>query len=460
MKPATLVRTPVTKVAVQRRRRRTTHAAAHSKQLGAHHAPVEQRTGQTAPDTFQHLEEPFLAEGPVDHPHTLELPCDKANLRQAELRLPDGRQPGEPMVVESPAQNEAQLVVPALDNATLAAPAECPAVPEALTETTEEHKPEWLPSDAPQPGEPIIFEPPAQSEPQLAVPALAEATLAAPAESPAACEATFGTNQWHQTELRLTEEPQGGEPLVLMQTANAGTEPGSPIVCVTTEEAQTEDQLAREPQTTTPSDFQAELQLFAEAQPEASFEPIPPLEPWKRALAEEALDLAASFEECSPEAPLQRDRQAENVAEIFWGGRQIVNLDGQGEEPTVLEPLTKKKVLVIDDDPVLRMLLKMGLEPHGYDCVTAENGREAQAVFAASCPELILVDLLMPVMDGLAFIHWLRQTAHNSTPVLALTNIDDPRITQEALRSGANACACKPLHLRDLLHALEELVPA
>jgi CheY-like chemotaxis protein len=125
-----------------------------------------------------------------------------------------------------------------------------------------------------------------------------------------------------------------------------------------------------------------------------------------------------------------------------------------------LQQPAKTKVLVVDDDPTLRMLLKMGLERHGYECLLAENGKAAQAVVQANHPALILVDLLMPVMDGLTFVQWLRETAQDSTPVLVLTNVDDAKITQEALDNGANAFACKPLRLKELLQTIEELVPS
>lgn len=132
----------------------------------------------------------------------------------------------------------------------------------------------------------------------------------------------------------------------------------------------------------------------------------------------------------------------------------------KGEAPNaILERPPKKKVLVVDDDPTLRMLLRMGLEPHGYECLLAENGKAAQAVVQAHHPVLILVDLLMPVMDGLAFVLWLRGTAKDSTPVLVFTNLDDMKITQQALDGGANAFACKPLRLKDLLQTMKELVP-
>jgi CheY-like chemotaxis protein len=133
--------------------------------------------------------------------------------------------------------------------------------------------------------------------------------------------------------------------------------------------------------------------------------------------------------------------------------------NGEAGSSADLEPRRRKQVLVIDDDATMRKLLKMGLCSHQYDCLTAENGKIAQEVLQTCRPDLILVDLLMPVMDGLTFIQWLRQTAQDSTPVLVFTNVDTPKITQEAMEKGANAFACKPLHLKELLAVINQWVP-
>jgi DNA-binding response OmpR family regulator len=118
----------------------------------------------------------------------------------------------------------------------------------------------------------------------------------------------------------------------------------------------------------------------------------------------------------------------------------------------------RSTVLVIDDDKTMRRLLQLGLRTHGYDCLTAENGLAAQAVLQNHRPDVILLDLMMPVMDGLTFLNWLRQTAGDATPVLVFTNVSTPKITQEALAAGANAFACKPLHLKELVSVMNQLV--
>jgi CheY-like chemotaxis protein len=146
-------------------------------------------------------------------------------------------------------------------------------------------------------------------------------------------------------------------------------------------------------------------------------------------------------------------KQMPSPANVRTNSEHIGSSDGPN-------PRARKTVLVIDDDATMRMLLRLGLRSHDYDCLTAENGKVAQELLETNRPDLILVDLLMPVMDGLTFLHWLRKTARNATPVLVFTNMNTPNITQEALASGANAFAYKPLHLRELLEAITKLVPS
>jgi CheY-like chemotaxis protein len=135
------------------------------------------------------------------------------------------------------------------------------------------------------------------------------------------------------------------------------------------------------------------------------------------------------------------------------------NGSGLIAEPSAPSQRPLRRVLVVDDDPVIRMLLGMGLEHYGYECVTAEHGKAAQAILQSDSFDLLVVDLLMPVMDGLAFIRWLRMTAMDATPVLVFTNVDDLKIAREAVACGANALAGKPMPLRELVAAMNSLIP-
>jgi CheY-like chemotaxis protein len=150
--------------------------------------------------------------------------------------------------------------------------------------------------------------------------------------------------------------------------------------------------------------------------------------------------------------------EADAVAELIRETGPETGCGGQVGEPEGIREPSRRKVLVVDDDLVIRMLLKMGLGAHGYDCVTAEHGKAAQAILQTNRFDLLVVDLLMPVMDGLAFIRWLRQTAQDSTPVLVFTNVDDPKIARDAQACGADSIVCKPVHLRDLVDEMNRLV--
>lgn len=119
----------------------------------------------------------------------------------------------------------------------------------------------------------------------------------------------------------------------------------------------------------------------------------------------------------------------------------------------------KKRVLVVDDDASIRMLLELGLRLWGFESRVAENGIAAQRFVQNDHFDVILVDLMMPLMDGLSFIEWLRQTAQVKTPVLVLTSVQNPKVAQEALALGANGVAHKPIHMDQILEELAKLVP-
>ena len=96
-----------------------------------------------------------------------------------------------------------------------------------------------------------------------------------------------------------------------------------------------------------------------------------------------------------------------------------------GKEPAVVSP-PKKKIVVVEDEKPLLSILKDRLEKEGYEVHTAENGEEGLALIAAQNPRLVLLDLLMPVMDGKSMLHKLRETpGFYSLPVIVLTNAGD-----------------------------------
>ncbi|MDX1606437.1 MAG: response regulator transcription factor [Candidatus Competibacterales bacterium] len=116
------------------------------------------------------------------------------------------------------------------------------------------------------------------------------------------------------------------------------------------------------------------------------------------------------------------------------------------------------RILLVDDDALLQELLAMHLEYGGYAVSTAGNGREAMDRLATETPDLIMLDMMMPVMDGLQFLRWLRQEQHSAIPVLALTGMQKPGGDALILDTGANAVLYKPVDHRRLLASIENLL--
>lgn len=110
--------------------------------------------------------------------------------------------------------------------------------------------------------------------------------------------------------------------------------------------------------------------------------------------------------------------------------------------------------MVVDDDSMFRDLLTYGLEEDGYDVVTATNGADAASILEKTRPDVLIVDMMMPVMDGLRFLEWLKEKARLEIPTLLLTCIDDRALFVEALVAGAEEVILKPVGLDILLEKL------
>ena len=115
------------------------------------------------------------------------------------------------------------------------------------------------------------------------------------------------------------------------------------------------------------------------------------------------------------------------------------------------------RLLVVDDDPDVRDSLRRALGYAGYEVATASNGADALGAVARSPVDLIILDVLMPMLDGFETCRALRDRG-NATPVLVLTARDavDDRVT--GLEAGADDYLVKPFALRELLARVNALL--
>lgn len=117
-------------------------------------------------------------------------------------------------------------------------------------------------------------------------------------------------------------------------------------------------------------------------------------------------------------------------------------------------------VLIIDDDPYLLEPMQIILESAGYAVIAAQNGLQAVEILCKqqTSIDVIVVDLMMPVMDGFMFLEWLRQEAALTLPVLVQTAVNRVQITNRLTEMGASDVLIKPAQPGELLERLQQLL--
>lgn len=110
------------------------------------------------------------------------------------------------------------------------------------------------------------------------------------------------------------------------------------------------------------------------------------------------------------------------------------------------------RVLVVDDDPDINEVVREGLRLAGYDAVAAHSGAEALAEVARRLPDLVLLDQMLPDMDGLDVCRRLREAAPSqSVPIVFLTARAAPEARVRGLAVGADDYVVKPFSMRELV---------
>jgi len=109
----------------------------------------------------------------------------------------------------------------------------------------------------------------------------------------------------------------------------------------------------------------------------------------------------------------------------------------------------KLRILLIEDDPQIRRFLRASLPTQGYELLEAESGREGLGLVAAQIPDLILLDLGLPDMEGIEVIHRVREWSN--VPVVVLSARDQEREKVATLDAGADDYLTKPFGVGELM---------
>ena len=115
-------------------------------------------------------------------------------------------------------------------------------------------------------------------------------------------------------------------------------------------------------------------------------------------------------------------------------------------------------VLVVDDEPPLREIMADALVTEGYRVTTAGNGAEALDRLTDDRPDLIVLDLMMPVLDGWTFIEGYRESAGAEVPILSSSAVMSDPVAERLQQLGVRICLSKPFDLADFLECVARVL--
>jgi DNA-binding response OmpR family regulator len=127
--------------------------------------------------------------------------------------------------------------------------------------------------------------------------------------------------------------------------------------------------------------------------------------------------------------------------------------------PKRISDVDRKRILVIDDDMPLRGMLAAALRQHGFQVLLAGDGEEGQRALNIHHPDVILLDLAMPKVNGWDFLQRLQETGHLGRVPIIVVSAHLRVEPQAVLQMGVSAILPKPFNLPELIDLIEHLSP-
>ncbi|WP_420643444.1 response regulator [Candidatus Leptofilum sp.] len=119
----------------------------------------------------------------------------------------------------------------------------------------------------------------------------------------------------------------------------------------------------------------------------------------------------------------------------------------------------KQSILLVDDEPNLRVLLRHMLETGNFEVVEAEDGLDALDKLNGMTPDLMILDVMMPELDGVSLCKQLRASSEFAKlPIVMLSGKTQYQAVQEGLAAGANRYLCKPITVNELIETVQEVL--
>ena len=119
--------------------------------------------------------------------------------------------------------------------------------------------------------------------------------------------------------------------------------------------------------------------------------------------------------------------------------------------------MANERILVIEDDPSVRTLLDKSLSARGYHITTAKDGIAGLTAIESSRPDLLIVDIMMPRLDGMTFVRAVKGNQETGPiPVIFLTAKNDPKSMIDGINVGAKFYVTKPFQINELVSKIEK----
>jgi len=118
-----------------------------------------------------------------------------------------------------------------------------------------------------------------------------------------------------------------------------------------------------------------------------------------------------------------------------------------------------KKILIVDDNLEIKKTLSMRFEIEGYSVMAAQDGEEALSLIKKDKPDLIILDLMIPKIDGFEICRMLKfNDKLKNIPIIVLSALDNDEDRQKAIKNGADECFIKPFDLGLLTTKIKSLI--
>lgn len=122
--------------------------------------------------------------------------------------------------------------------------------------------------------------------------------------------------------------------------------------------------------------------------------------------------------------------------------------------------MSKPVILIVDDEKAYANVVREALIPLGLEVLTVYDAMEAMYALQKGTPDLILLDVMMPEIDGLSLLRWLRENSgEDRTPIIVVSAKATPEDQEAARLAGADGFLAKPFTMQDLKGLLSEFLP-